>query len=175
MLEDGEELNKIHFFSATVDRMEKPEVASSQQKFFAQLQRDSHVIMHTGKLVKRHLNDIWVQCSVCKKQLATDVNCPKCGRVVFLRNVERSVEKGVDVQLAITMLVDALNDEYDVALLFSSDADMKPSVMYIIQKTEKEVDYCHFPKPFTGDLVNSCSGTRRMNQALIEAHRIHRE
>lgn len=44
----------------------------------------------------------------------------------------RSEEKGIDVLLALSMAMGARNDEYDVAVLFTSDSDLVPAAEAVL-------------------------------------------
>jgi uncharacterized LabA/DUF88 family protein len=52
-------------------------------------------------------------------------------------------EKGVDVQIAVDLLVGAYEDLYDTAILISSDTDLIPA-MEKVKKLGKEVEYIGF-------------------------------
>ncbi len=47
---------------------------------------------------------------------------------------QKPQEKGIDVQLAIDFISLALDDAYDVAILFSSDTDMIPALNFVIER-----------------------------------------
>lgn len=44
---------------------------------------------------------------------------------------EREQEKGIDVQLAIDLVAGAVRDEYEVAILMSTDTDLKPALEFV--------------------------------------------
>ncbi|MEK7211075.1 MAG: NYN domain-containing protein [Patescibacteria group bacterium] len=52
-------------------------------------------------------------------------------------------EKGVDVQLAVDILVGAYEDKYDIAIIISSDTDLIPAIRKIKQ-LGKQVEYIGF-------------------------------
>jgi uncharacterized LabA/DUF88 family protein len=54
------------------------------------------------------------------------------------------VEKGVDVRIAIDLVVGALEDMYDEAYVLSSDSDLVPAIEHITRKTDKKVHYIAF-------------------------------
>ena len=74
----------------------------------------------------------------------------------------------MDVKITIQLLLDALTNNYDTALLVSSDADFVPAVEYITNSLKKEIVYCHFDYPFTSDLVKNCSETRLIKKELLQ-------
>jgi uncharacterized LabA/DUF88 family protein len=44
---------------------------------------------------------------------------------------ERELEKGIDVQLAVDLVAGAVRHEYDVAILMSTDTDLKPALEFV--------------------------------------------
>lgn len=172
LLNDKQKLTKIKFFTAPVNQQEDVDAYREQQKFLAKIRNDPLIELHLGKLVTRKLHKIWVKCKICGLGIAEDANCPKCGRLIDLNNVNRTIEKGVDVKLAITMMLDSINNEFDTAFLMSSDADFKPVIEHIINVQYKKVIYCHFPEPFTGDLVTACNkNTILISRKILEDNR----
>ena len=168
----SEEIVKINYFTAPVNRQEKPNLYSNQQKFFAQLGKNPLIQIHFGKLARRPLNKINITCDNCGIQEAESLSCPKCGKEIRLSETYKSTEKGVDVNLAINLLLDGLNNQYDKALLFSSDADFCPAIKYIVTNLKKEIIFCAFPKPRTNELVQCCSETLKITKKIIEESRI---
>jgi uncharacterized LabA/DUF88 family protein len=125
-----------------------------------------------GKLVRRNFGKIVVNCKYCGTIPARDVNCAKCARLISLDTSYKDVEKGVDVQIAMALLLDAINENFDVAYIVSSDADFVPVIKHVINICKKEVIYCHFPRPFTSNLVQACSKTKLIEKELIEKHHV---
>ncbi len=80
------------------------------------------------------------------------------------------IEKGVDVALATDMLVLAMKDRYDTAILVSSDADYKHAIELIKFEAGKRVELhqvagskeydlitiCDEYRPITSETINSC-------------------
>lgn len=52
-------------------------------------------------------------------------------------------EKGTDVKIAVDLVVGAVDNHYDTAILVSSDTDLIPAVKYIKYK-KKKVEYVGF-------------------------------
>ncbi len=57
---------------------------------------------------------------------------------------ERLREKGIDVKLATDLIVGAIDDKYDVAVVVSSDADIIPAIDWIRNRTHKKIEYVGF-------------------------------
>ena len=69
----------------------------------------------------------------------------KRGRVMYDKG--RIREKGTDVKIAVDLIVGAVDDLYDVAVLVSSDTDLIPAVRYIKYRGKKleYVGFSHAP------------------------------
>jgi len=57
---------------------------------------------------------------------------------------KRKREKGIDVMIAMDMLIGAIENSYDTAILISSDTDILPVVDYIQNSLKKKVEYIGF-------------------------------
>lgn len=64
----------------------------------------------------------------------------KKGRIVYDNKIR---EKGVDVQIAIDLVIGAVENSYDTAIIVSSDTDLLPAIRYIKTKG-KTVEYVGF-------------------------------
>ncbi len=72
-------------------------------------------------------------------------------------------EKGVDVQLAIDMLVGAYENQYDTAIMISSDTDLLPAVKKVRQ-LHKTVEYIGFIHQPSIALKNQASSSRLLTR-----------
>ncbi len=66
----------------------------------------------------------------------------KLGKIMY--DAGRIREKGVDVKLAIDLVIGASEDLYDIALLISSDTDLIPALKYSVNEKKKNVEYIGF-------------------------------
>jgi len=169
---DKEELIKIKYFNCPISQQENQEAYIKQQKFFANLRKTPMLQLLFGDLVKRHLNKININCPICGHQKADYLKCPKCKKEMELIKCFRYTEKGVDVKLAINLLLDGLDNKYDVALIFSSDGDYSPAIRYVVKQLKKEVVYCYFPNPKTSELIQACSSNRLITKEMVEKSQI---
>jgi uncharacterized LabA/DUF88 family protein len=64
----------------------------------------------------------------------------KRGKIVYDNKIR---EKGVDVQMAIDLVIGAVENQYDTAIIASSDTDLIPAIKYIKSKGKK-VEYVGF-------------------------------
>ena len=53
---------------------------------------------------------------------------------------EPAEEKGIDVALAIDFVTMAVDDKYDVGVIFSTDTDLCPALEYVVRTCEKTVE-----------------------------------
>ncbi len=58
--------------------------------------------------------------------------------------VERLREKGIDVKLATDLIVGAVDDQYDTAIIVSSDSDLIPAIDWVRLRKKKKVEYIGF-------------------------------
>lgn len=165
---DKEELIKIKYFNCPLSQQQDPIAYANQLRFFAKLRATPLLEILLGKLVKRPLAKINIDCPVCGHQKCDCLKCPKCGREIDIKDCFRYTEKGVDVKLAINLLLDSLNEKYDLALLFSSDEDYSPAIKYVIKQLNKEIVYCFFPIGRCNELIQVCSGKRLITKEMVE-------
>jgi len=95
-------LNKVYYFTALTtwnqDKLKK-------HKLFIKALRNEGVEIVYGKFKKR------------------DKYCPNCNTYFKTRE-----EKKTDVNIAIKLFQDAMNDEFDTAIIISGDSDLIPSI-----------------------------------------------
>lgn len=63
---------------------------------------------------------------------------------IFQIEFERTREKGIDVKIATDLIVGALDDQYDVAIVVSSDADLVPAIDWVRYRKSKRIEYVGF-------------------------------
>jgi len=90
---------------------------------------------------------IYCQEENCKTPITT---CPACRQ-----KLRGTVEKGVDAAVITDLITFAFDDNYDVAILVSGDADYAPAVKYIQRKTDKQVIQAFF-RDHGDELRNAC-------------------
>ena len=91
----------------------------------------------------------------------------KRGKIMYDNNSIR--EKGVDIKLAVDLVVGAVDNLYDTAIVISSDTDLIPAIKYVIGAKNKNVEYIGFsPKVSFGLLKESSEGRTFSKTDLIE-------
>ncbi len=96
-------------------------------------------------IVRNHDNSVKSQKMVDSQQkllsgLENDGYEIKKGKIVYDNDIR---EKGVDVQMAIDLVIGAVENRYDTAIIVSSDTDLIPAIRYIKSKG-KIVEYVGF-------------------------------
>jgi uncharacterized LabA/DUF88 family protein len=72
--------------------------------------------------------------------LVDTVVCPSCGYTYTTHH-----EKMTDVNIAVHMVTDAIQDRFDVALLFSADSDLASTIEKVHSLTPAKKIICVFP------------------------------
>lgn len=88
---------------------------------------------------------------------------------------ERMREKGVDVMLATDLIVGAVDNQYDTAVVVSSDSDLIPAIDWVRHRKNKKVEYVGFsipndadPKRSTNPLISLITKTD-IKRILVES------
>jgi len=100
--------------------------------------------LSTKELKKKRENllNSWDLCKVCKPIVEES----------FLDVADyNQKEKGIDVWIAIDMVKEAINENLDIAVLISGDADFVPAFS-LIKEVGKEVLSCSVPKGYSNEL-----------------------
>lgn len=69
--------------------------------------------------------------------------------------IERLREKGIDVKIATDLIVGAVDDKYDTAILISSDSDLIPAIDWVRNRKKKKIEYIGFSIPDKTNPQNS--------------------
>jgi uncharacterized LabA/DUF88 family protein len=64
-------------------------------------------------------------------------------------------EKGIDVKLATDLIAGAVDDQYDTAIVVSSDSDLIPAIDWVRLRKGKKIEYIGFSIPDKVDINNS--------------------
>ncbi len=103
LLKKGQELISVKYFTS---RIENPEDKRKRQnKYLEALKAKDNIQIYFGKYHTNH------------------IKCPKCQSIINLPS-----EKETDVNIAVEILTDAVNDNYDTALIISGDSDLVPAI-----------------------------------------------
>lgn len=117
-------LNRTRYFTAVVKgRANKPKQRQHQQIYIRALETIPNLHIHYGNF------------------LAKPKRLPRADKLPRLKMVEVMVteEKGSDVNLATYLLLDAFNNDYDSALVFSNDSDLQEPIRVVREELGKKV------------------------------------
>ena len=128
LLFHDQELADVRYFTSLMHH--QPESLKRQQLYLAALELHGEVSVHHGRFERR------------------DIKCPKCGK-----GHGRPQEKETDVRLAVQMMLDAMHDRFDVALVVSADSDLVPAIEAVRSEFGKIVVIVHPPRRHGAQLV----------------------
>jgi len=83
----------------------------------------------------------------------------KPGRIMY-DDVDRIREKGVDVKLAVDLVIGAADNWYNTAIVISSDTDLIPAIKYVLNGKKKKVEYIGFAGAPSLGMIKECSTQR---------------
>lgn len=69
-------------------------------------------------------------------------------------------EKGVDVKLAVDLVIGAVDNLYDAAIIISSDTDLIPAIKYVRNGKKKKIEYIGFAGSPSFGMIKECSSQR---------------
>jgi len=144
LISNLQDIGCIYFFTAIWKR--KPESEKRQHLYLdaARAASSSAIIIKRGKFIER------------------EVTCDYC-RITFIRQKE----KQTDINIAIQMILDAINGNYDIAYLLTSDSDYVPLIQLLRQKYEKDVRVLFPPGQFSKDLDKAASECQPITPGLL--------
>ena len=87
------------------------------------------------------------------------------GRIVY---DHKPREKGIDVKMAIDIVLGVVNNEYDSVVLISSDTDLMPAIKYV-QSKGKKIEYVGFSHRFSNALLNSANEKRLLASSDVQS------
>ncbi len=127
------QINHIRYFTAHVTaRPSNPLQPRRQQIDLRALRTIPHLTIHLG--------------SYLEKPVRMPLHPPPATGPMTVR-VMKSEEKGSDVNLAAHLLVDAFDDDYEVAVVVSNDSDLAEPIRLVRQKFKKKVLILHPCRP----------------------------
>lgn len=73
---------------------------------------------------------------------------------------ERFREKGIDVKLATDLIVGAVDNRYDTAVIVSSDSDLIPAIDWVRFRMKRRIEYVGFSDNPTRSLMQRSDGQK---------------
>jgi len=149
-------ISKVFFYDSVKSIDLEPEQYSKQQTYHQRLVREiPNLTLRLRKLrylgANKRVEDELTKTSFCDK-------CKQKVRGFLSRAglVKLSKEKGIDIMLATDMIRAAFEEQFDIALLATGDADFVPAVK-MVQTLKKEVVNIHFYSNSASELRNTCN------------------
>lgn len=115
-------------------------------------------------IVKNHDNSEKGDLRVRQQQrfldgLRTDGFDIKPGKIMY-DGKDDIREKGVDVKLAVDLVIGAADNLYDIAIVVSSDTDLIPAIKYVRSGKKKIVEYVGFAGMPSMGMIKECNSQR---------------
>lgn len=134
-------LADVRYFTSLM--YHQPESLKRQQHYLAALELHGRVSIHHGRFERRGMK------------------CSECGH-----SYRRPQEKETDVRMAVQMVLDAMNDEFDVALVVTADSDLVPAVE-AVRDFGKVVVIVHPPRRHGSQLIEAADGERFISRSWL--------
>lgn len=147
-LSHGRRLIRAYYYNTPVNQSEEPTKYKNQQRFFSLLDRVPYLETTLGKLVKRERINT---CSKCKHE----------DKVVFHN------EKGIDVNIAVDMLITAFKNLYDTAILISGDGDFDKAIKGV-KDIGRHVENAYFNRGHSKQLMKICDKFIELNADYLK-------
>lgn len=134
-------LIKIKYYNASLKQQINPEIFKKQQRLFSRLRK-----------------------------------IPLCGVILSKRKPRLDAQgnqyhtiKGDDISLAIDMLAEAYENQYDTTILISSDGDFTPLIKKVKNKG-KNVEICYFSECISNELLKESTTNRVINKKVVRKY-----
>jgi uncharacterized LabA/DUF88 family protein len=100
--------------------------------------------------------------------LFNDYTCPRCKRTYKVPH-----EKRTDVSISVELLIDAIDDSYDTALVISGDSDLAPAVEAVLRRfPTKRVVVAFPPNRYSNELKQKASHTLPIGKNMLRRCRL---
>lgn len=97
----------------------------------------------------------------------------KSGKIMY--DEGRIREKGVDVKLSVDLVVGAVDNLYDTAIVISSDTDLIPAIKFALNGKGKRVEYIGFAGTPSFGMIKECSSQRLFGEEDLRPFQYHKE
>lgn len=143
LLKPNQTLNQVKYFTSRISL--PPDKAKRQNDFIEALETLSEINIYYGKYQKN------------------DVKCTKCGHIMY-----KPSEKMTDVNIAVEMLADAFQNNFDVAILITADSDLIGPIKHIrTLYPDKQIIVAFPPSRFSYELKNIAHATFNIGRKKI--------
>lgn len=132
------EMSKRYYIGSVSEKvgdLKSKEAMSKQTSLFTKLKNNKWEIK-TSKLRKRTEEIIIDERVVSYKEILK--------KGIHKIQYEKLREKGIDVKLATDLIVGAIDNKYDTAIIVSSDGDLVPAIDWVRNRMKKKIEYLGF-------------------------------
>ena len=148
-------IHQIRYFTARVtNRPEDRTQAQRQQAYIRALQTIPNLSIHYGHFIE----------NTKYRPLARSPRTTS--RTVEVRDTE---EKGSDVNLATYLLLDGFYDEYEMAVVFNNDSDLKLPIEKVRTRLRKVIGVYDPSRMRSFELSNAATWYRRLRPSPLKA------
>lgn len=135
-----EKVVAIHYYNALLDREHNPEKYKSQKEFFEKLRKIPNFHLVLCRLLKRNITGT---------------------------NKFYYIIKEDDIHMAVDMVENAYENNFDTALLISGDGDFVPAVRSV-KKKGKMVTNVYFKNSSSRNLKNFCDESLELSKQILD-------
>lgn len=129
----------IHYYNALLDREHNPKKYKSQKEFFEKLRKIPNFHLVLCKLLKRNIT----------------------GTSKFYYIIKED-----DINMAVDMVENAYEGNFDIAVLVSGDGDFVPAV-HSVKKKDKIVKNIYFKDSSSRNLKNFCDESLELSKQIL--------
>ncbi|MEK6952533.1 MAG: NYN domain-containing protein [Nanoarchaeota archaeon] len=134
------EVVAIYYYNALLDKEQNEEKYESQKEFFERLRKIPHFHLVLCKLLKRNITDTDKFYYIIKED---------------------------DINMAVDMVENAYEDNFDVAILVSGDGDFLPAVRSV-KKKDKFVKNIFFKASSSRNLKDFCDESLELTKKMLD-------
>ena len=138
-LSDNNEVIKIYYYNAQLDKEFNPKKFKSQKEFFAKLKEIPNFNLVLCKLLKRNITGTGKHYYIIKED---------------------------DIHMAVDMVDGSADNIFDVAVLVSGDGDFAPAVRSI-KRRNKKVKNVYFKGSSSRNLKNHCDNSLELTKEIL--------
>ncbi len=134
MLRPQDRINRIRYFTADVKlRSDDPQAPVRQQTYLRALKTLPNLTIHKGRFLS---NETWMRLTHPIEGLGATT--------ITSALVQKTEEKGSDVNLASLLLIDGFGRDFQSALVISNDSDLVEPIRFVRQRLNRP---CHVIHP----------------------------
>jgi uncharacterized LabA/DUF88 family protein len=148
----NDDIQRIKYFTAMVKNTQGDKGKETRQRVYVRaLKTIPHLTVHEGRFLKTKKTGLLVT--------------PQGVVTTMLRTVETREEKGSDVNLACHLLLDAFDNDFELAVVVSNDSDLAGAIDIVRHRFGKPVGVINPQSAFSGALNKSATFYREIRRS----------